>query len=295
VDPRERLNERAAPDAISCIGGGKTLYVGSLGHVDWHRHGAPVFIAGLTGNLRLGMPNGEWLTCRAAVIPAGVSHALDLEGDPLAVFYPEPGIAGFSDLARLGRAWNTHGRVLVGQQPELKVFRELYENRRGLDFAAEALDALVDFMRSGGALVALDPRIARVVAGLDAHPDDLTPLATVAAAAGLSASRFQHLFTREIGVPFRHFRIWNRLRAALRLHLAGHSLTAAALAAGFADSAHFSRLYRRTWGATPSCIHRQVARGCAIASPAAMHGAGGDAAPLQAIERFPITLNRETL
>jgi hypothetical protein len=145
VDPCERLYEPAAPDAMLCVGGGKTLYIGSLDYVDWHVHGAPVFISGMTGDFRLRCPDGEWLSCRAAVIPAGVRHALDLGGDPLAVFYPEPNVADLSDLARLGRGWKMRGQIRMGQRPELGIFRELYENRFSLEFAGEALDQLVGF------------------------------------------------------------------------------------------------------------------------------------------------------
>jgi AraC-like DNA-binding protein len=79
-----------------------------------------------------------------------------------------------------------------------------------------------------------------------------TSAAQAASAAGLSASRFQHLFTAEVGVPFRRYRLWQRLRAAIRAAAAGASLTDAAHAAGFADQAHFTRAFRRTFGAPPS-------------------------------------------
>lgn len=61
MDRDECLYEPAAPDAVLCVGSGKTLYVGSLDYVDWHFHGAPVFIAGMTGDFRLHCPDGEWL------------------------------------------------------------------------------------------------------------------------------------------------------------------------------------------------------------------------------------------
>jgi AraC-like DNA-binding protein len=253
------LYEPAEPDAVLCVGGGQTLYVGSLNYVDWHVHGAPVFIAGITGDFRLRCPDGEWLSCRSAVIPAGVPHALDLGGDPLTALYPEPKIAGLSGLARLGHGWNARGRILVGQQPELGIFRELYENKLSLAFAAEALEDLVGFMQDGRP-PALDPRVARVVEWLGDHPADLTSVVDLARAQGLSASRFLHLFSRDVGIAFRRFRIWNRLRAAAQVALAGGSLTEAAHSAGFTDSAHFARLHRATFGVTPSYMFRKLAR-----------------------------------
>jgi AraC-like DNA-binding protein len=249
--PRD-LNIVAAPDGILCVGAGKTVYVGRLGLVDWHRHGAPVFIVGLAGSFRLGTEDGRWLSCRAAVIPAGVNHALDVGGDPLAAFYPEPNVATFADLARFGTLWDATGRILVAQTAKLRPFRALYEDRTSLRFACEMLDDLVNFARAGQGAPVLDPRVARVVEWLGRNPADLTPLEQLVRSDGLSVSRFLHLFRR--------FRIWNRLRAASGMALGGASLTDAAIGAGFADSAHFSRLHRETFGVTPSYILGRLAR-----------------------------------
>jgi AraC-like DNA-binding protein len=262
-----RLNKGAAPDGILCVGTGKTVYVGRLDLVDWHRHGASVFIVGLAGNFRLGTHAGKWLSCRAAVVPAGVRHALDVGGDPLAVFYPEPNVATLSDLARFGATWDAAGQILVGQTAEVSPFRELYEDRAALSFAGEMLDDLVDFVRAGKGPPVLDPRVARIVEWLGRNPADLTPLEQLVRQDGLSISRFLHLFSNEIGVPFRRFRIWNRLRAASSMALNGANLTSAAISAGFSDSAHFSRLHRETFGVTPSYILRKLARASIATRP----------------------------
>jgi AraC-like DNA-binding protein len=254
------LNEAAAPDGILCVGAGKTAYVGRLEQVSWHRHGAPVFIAGLAGSFRLATPDGRWLSCGAAVIPAGVRHALDVGGDPLAVFYPEPDVATFADLVRFGDLWDATGRILVAPKAALAPFRALYEDRNAPGFASEMLDDLVQFLRAGAGPPRLDPRIARVIEWIGRNPADLTPLDDLVGPEGLSVSRFLHLFSTEIGVPFRRFRIWNRLRAASSMALRGANLTEAAISAGFSDSAHFSRLHRDTFGVTPSYILGRLAR-----------------------------------
>jgi AraC-like DNA-binding protein len=254
------LNEPAARDAILCAGDGKTLFIGCLDQVTWHRHGTAALVAGLTGDFRLRGPSGRWVSCRAAAIPAGVRHALDVGGAPLAVFYPEPDVATLSQLARLGGAWYASEQILVGRRAPIQVFREIYERQGGTDGVTEALADLMRFARAGTGPPALDPRIARALERLRARPGDPTGIARLAAAEGLSASRFLHLFKQEVGIPFRRFRIWNRLRAASRLALAGASLTEAALAAGFADSAHFARLHRESFGVSASSTLRRLAR-----------------------------------
>jgi len=51
---------------------------------------------------------------------------------------------------------------------------------------------------------------------------------------------------REVGVPFRRYRGWHRLRVAIREVTRGATFTAAAHGAGFADQSHFNRAFRAT-------------------------------------------------
>jgi len=76
----------------------------------------------------------------------------------------------------------------------------------------------------------------------------------------LSASRFAHLFKQEVGVPVRRYVLWQKMRRALDLAMAGESLTSAALTAGFADSAHLSRTVRSIQGVAPEFLFRHRER-----------------------------------
>ncbi|MFD0359865.1 helix-turn-helix transcriptional regulator [Nocardia sp. GCM10030253] len=77
-------------------------------------------------------------------------------------------------------------------------------------------------------------------------------LAELAKTVHLSESRLAHVFSAEIGLPFRPYLRWLRLQRAIELIAAGHSLTAVAHGAGFADSAHLTRVCRSMFGAPPS-------------------------------------------
>ena len=71
---------------------------------------------------------------------------------------------------------------------------------------------------------------------------------------GLSASRFSHLFTQSVGIPFRRYLLWLRLQRAAGALLTGQSITSATYGAGFSDAAHLSRTFRRMLGTSPSEI-----------------------------------------
>ncbi len=74
----------------------------------------------------------------------------------------------------------------------------------------------------------------------------------VAANLALSESRFLHLFSQGLGVPWRPYLLWCRMTCAVRAILNGQSATDAAHLAGFSDSAHLSRTFRQTFGMTIS-------------------------------------------
>jgi AraC-like DNA-binding protein len=58
----------------------------------------------------------------------------------------------------------------------------------------------------------------------------------------------------ETGVSFRAYLLWLRLECALAAYVRGTSLTDAAHAGGFADSAHLSRTFKRMFGITPASV-----------------------------------------
>jgi AraC-like DNA-binding protein len=76
-----------------------------------------------------------------------------------------------------------------------------------------------------------------------------------------------HAFEESIGLPIRPYLLWLKLQRAGAAIAGGAGLSAAAHAAGFADSAHMTRTFRRMLGAAPSEIRRAAQRGSPAAAP----------------------------
>ena len=100
----------------------------------------------------------------------------------------------------------------------------------------------------------LDPRVVRAIATIGKFSGEPVTAASCAAEAGLSASRFLHLFKQETGISFRAFRAWKRARHLL--HFANQDVNLAHLAQdiGYPDSTHFSHSIRRFYGLKPRAI-----------------------------------------
>lgn len=103
-----------------------------------------------------------------------------------------------------------------------------------------------------------DPRLQRALGEVDALLSGKVSAAGVAAAAHLSLSQLERLFTAQLGLPVRRLVLWRRLRLAMRMILLGSNLTSAAHSAGFADAAHFSRTMRSLFGVRADHSLRQL-------------------------------------
>lgn len=78
------------------------------------------------------------------------------------------------------------------------------------------------------------------------------PLQIAASQSRLSSDRFRHLFADQMGLPYKRYVLWRRLRLASTYLMEGQDVTTAAHAAGFSDAAHFARTIKSTFGVTAS-------------------------------------------
>lgn len=215
------------------IGGSWARWRGVAGDAVAHRHFAAQAILA-PGGARVQLASGEVLQGQAILIDPLVAHRLQpVEG--VTLYFLEPTALGDPDL--------------VG---ELAVFR-----RAATCVAAAARAVFWDPWLRGDAAVRPPPRagLAPILGRIDTRlPDGALRLDDIARASGLSASRFRHLFAEEVGLPFRRYVLWRRLRLAVTELRAGQDATTAAHAAGFADLAHFSRTLKAMFGVTATQV-----------------------------------------
>ena len=107
-----------------------------------------------------------------------------------------------------------------------------------------------------GTQIELDPRVSCVLQWLDEMEADRrwneVSLEGALQKAHLSQSRFLHLFTQDLGTPWRSYLVWRRALVAVTFAAAGLTLTRAAHAAGYSDSAHLSRQFKALFGYSPA-------------------------------------------
>ena len=94
----------------------------------------------------------------------------------------------------------------------------------------------------------------RALEYVEANLDRRPRLEEAAGMLNISSSRLTHVFTEEIGIPFRRYVLWARMRLVVEEILKGSNLTRAAIDAGFSDSSHLSRVFRENFGLPPSAL-----------------------------------------
>lgn len=190
----------------------------------------------------------------AAAVAADTEHAFEADGVVAHLFIEPDGREGRAIAHRLFPAQRVVSIVEVDRPAYLAEFiaelLTIYESRKRRD------EALVDCGRRLVAHLAAedaiaprpDVRVRKMIRFAATGIEDAVTLATAAAHVGLSAGRARHLFVEQTGLPFRVYLLWLRLTKAIQAYASGESLTEAAQTAGFADSAHLSRTFRRMFG-----------------------------------------------
>jgi AraC-like DNA-binding protein len=240
------------------MGPGRVLYCGPLQHLATHVYGADVLHVGIHRPFRMMLADGEWRTCRCALVPAGIPHALDLAG----------GVHGKLFVERHGPAWSflrsryPYSDAMVtffDDRATVEFFRRVHEEDPSATVLAPCVDRLLG-SESPAPVVRCDERIRLAIDLICREPDRNFSRAELAGRVGLSPSRFLHLFREHTGVPYRRFRNWKRMVAAVQSLYAADNMTRAALDAGFADATHFSHSFRHTFGVNPAPVFRRIER-----------------------------------
>jgi AraC family transcriptional regulator len=233
---------------------GRALYVGAAGAADAHAHHAVQLILALSGPVRCVIDGGPASDHEAVIVAPDVAHAVDCGGRPVALLYLEPEAAPVRAMLQTfaGAPCRPVGADTIAESVRVRLL-DVAASGASPEVGAALADDLVSGIAPGGCGPgALDRRVLRVIEALQGDDEGPSDLGGFARAAGLSTDRLGHLFSEQVGLPFRTYLLWNRLQRALRLLTEGTSLTAAAHQAGFADSAHLSRTFRRMFGIAPS-------------------------------------------
>ena len=229
---------------------GHAAFLGPSFHLDTHSTPVQCFVLGVDAMLTIRTSDGERRR-RSVLIPARTAHKLESDGRVL-FYYLDPRSAA---AARL-RAAMSEPPTPVAARHRDEATLTAYLNRPDPPDPRE----LRRIIAGPEAPATIDERIRAVMNTIVDDPAGQAGAAELAAALGISTSRFLHLFSADAGTSFRRYRLWARLLSVAGAVAEGVDLTRAAADAGFASASHFSDTFRTLFGLTATSVLTQGVR-----------------------------------
>jgi transcriptional regulator GlxA family with amidase domain len=252
------LAQARGADLLMVIAGYRLAEVATRGLISDLRRLAPQ--VGVMG----GVDAAPWVLARAGLLDGhrATVHWEDLED----MAHHHPQIEVQPDRYVIDRNRMTAG----GAAPAYDLMLHLIRARHGAGVARQVAQSFLSPPRPGNdPQVAprkfdtrtdpkLDPRVAKVLAQMEATLDTPAPIANLARSVGLSARRLESLFHQQLGITPGAHALSLRLAAARRMLTdTPHPLAEIALRCGFSSPATLSRAFRRVHGYPPGALRRK--------------------------------------
>ena len=191
-----------------------------------------------------------------AYFPSSIQHELSSE-DVLHTFLLNP-------VHRGARKLNLCHRASCGFQPDDDIRKTLtdlrFESSDG-PIVTRVLNELISLLLIEDVPdEPLDERIAEAIGYIDELETKRVAAGELAEQIALSESRFLHLFKSEMQLTVRKYLMWRRAVDCAILVVGGSSITEAAHATGFTDSAHFANVFKQNFGLSLSSALGQDSR-----------------------------------
>ncbi|MEH6474909.1 MAG: AraC family transcriptional regulator [Sneathiella sp.] len=239
-----KSTQQPASPATLYLWHGHSLFIGPVTDNGIHRHyalqltltdNAPFLITADDGSLQSQFHFSD----------IEVPHSLDTNGQEVAVLLIEPHSARGTQLRQqLTTSISENMQTDCCQIPL----------PRSSERANAYINQIDQILTSAPDQIHMSKKIERVLGYLAQNRGEPCSAKSAAEIANLSESRFLHLFTEQVGLPFRRYLKWKRLLDAVNAVSEGCNLTESAHLSGFSDSAHLSRVFREMIGFSPSKI-----------------------------------------
>jgi AraC-like DNA-binding protein len=229
------------------------LYFGPVPGNQVHAHRALQVLISRHGRITADQGHGtESISAKAMIIGPLVRHRIHIRIKAVYSLFYEP--SAFTKVTAHGQPFK---ECVLSREDKL-----FLDEWNGSDLSGDEAQKIFSFgarlagltLRHGFQAVNVDPRVEAVLTKLHSTDSPAVSIKALADEVELSPSRLIHLFSENLQMPLRSYYLWLKLRRSLDALARGENLTSAAYVAGFSDSAHYSRIFARTFGFPPSVL-----------------------------------------
>ena len=233
----------------------RALYVGSDFITEMHSHHAIQIVIGLSRQICIRTNvDDEWQECEFAFIFSDTPHQLGQTQQQVALLYldneTKDAIGLKESIFKKSPIHFLHKDMFLDVIPTLQ---KISEKRVDCDSAYIAFNLIINkVLGQSRPKKSLDQRIEKVIEKLKNTSEASVSVAELAESVGLSLGRLGHLFKEQTGFPIRRYFLWRKLINSIRALENASTLTEAAHQAGFSDSSHMNRTFKKMFGIKPS-------------------------------------------
>ena len=218
-----------------------------------HSHNTMQLVLDTHKGFKFKTKDGYWINCKSLIIRENVIHQLDTNNSVQLIIYIDPQSA----IAQTIKANWLHKQEFYSLNLNVFHFANSNELQQALlNPASQFMEILID--RILGRLSAewndqtVEDRILSIEQQISNTHPDMTSIKDLASQACLSESRLRFLFKKATGASLYRYMLWNKIRYATNLVMAGHTVNDAALDAGFTDGSHYHKMMIKIFGISPS-------------------------------------------
>jgi len=202
-----------------------------------HSHYALELAFAKSGFLNISTGDQDFKNIQAAIISPNTSHAFDCSQGESYIYFIDPTTTAGEHLIKL---YNLENRPIV-------VFdeNEISEYRNGSQFSLPGFDKTDEKKKSeytNKCIKLIQDRIA----------EEDWSIEQLASQVFVSESRLAHIFKQDMNISIRQYILWKKIEMAAIKSRTGCSLTQSAHHAGFTDSSHFIKTFKKMFGVRPS-------------------------------------------
>lgn len=223
----------------------KAMYLGPSFETGEHSHNATQIVVGLRGDVKI-LINGEWKVGNFFIIPPNIKHKTVFLG-MVAMMYADSEDARFDS--------KDSPSISISDEIKKKLLESFHSppDVQGAEKIYDEVLKQVGFSRPRSG--SIDGRVLKCLKYIDAHYTESLTMERMCTELQIPESTVSHLFSKEVGIPFRRYLIWKRLKSSVYHFLnSSCSLTEAAVEAGFSDQPHFTKCFKEIFGVNPSYI-----------------------------------------
>jgi AraC-like DNA-binding protein len=226
---------------------GCAAFVGGIVDTESHSHHAMQISIALDRDFRVEL-GGKVLQAASILIDSDFPHRVSGEGARQMLVLIEPeSPRGAALKSRLGGEGYAPIGLTIEDIESIRGIAE--EDSSGI---REIVGPLLSALGAEGEVSnPPDPRLGRIFEILSGAEGRAIGVEELARRVALSESRLQHLFKAETGISIKKYLLWKKMIDGIFALLDRGDITWAAQEAGFFDSAHLSRTFKRMFGLKP--------------------------------------------